>query len=368
MASLLPSNATPLETALSETLDPIVSLGQPILDVRGLKLRNPPESSLPFLHYEYGLGPIARYFADPRACIEAGIPWQRVRGTQDAITKALTWIGYDGEVEAFPVRRKRWNLFMLAMNRVRDAEEPDLDDIEYLAGLSVPLRSKFWRGFRTYDVRAQEYGWNRWSGSMWSIYSGARIRADGVKWSFGRVYERDYTPTQADLEALGVWLADDGAQLGWGAFTWNDVDATWVDTVAANRSALMASGVLAKSAWVAFRDADDAIIGYRRARVHRGVVPNISGVYEVDGSRYAVQASGATVIYVEAMTDFGDGYGDTAASWSLLLGATVADASKPGKLWAAPGGLTGGTEIMTTEADVEFGRTVRERFRAILRF
>ena len=185
-AHLLPSNATPFEKALSLSTDVIPRVGWATMEMRGLKIRNPPPSFLPFLLYEYGLGPISRFFDDPGECIAEGIAWQRVRGTQDAITRALGWNGYGGEHENFPVRRRRWNLFMLEMDRIRDVEEPDLDEIEYLADLSVCLRSHFWRGFRAYDLRALDYSRTRWSQSLYSTYSGARIRANGAKWSFGR--------------------------------------------------------------------------------------------------------------------------------------------------------------------------------------
>jgi len=364
---LLPSNATAWEKNASLVIDPWPRLRIPATDIRGVKLRYPPESFLPFVVWEYGLGPVSQYFASQRDCIALGIPWARVRGTRDAIDKALDWIGYDGVVEAFPPRRSRWNLFMLEMDRIRDVEEPDLNDIEYLAQQSVAERSRFWRGFRAYDVRAVDYGYNAWSGAIWSDYSGARIREDGAKWSFGREYAREYTPSQADLEALGVWISEDNTGLSWGAFTWEEPGVTWTSSPAATRSRLMASGVLAKACWIRFRGADSAIIGHRRARVFRGVGQTPGGVYACLGSTYSPQ-SAATIAYVEALTDFGDGYGSTATQWSLLFDPTVVAPTKPGVLWAGPTQLSGGVEIMPTSATVEFGRTIRERFKACLFF
>jgi hypothetical protein len=367
-AHLLPSNATPFEKALSLSTDAIPRVGGATMEMRGLKLRNPPPSFLPYLLYEYGLGPISRFFDDPRDCIAEGIAWQRVRGTQDAITRALDWVGYGGEHENFPVRRRRWNLFMLEMDRIRDVEEPDLLDIEYLAGLSVALRSRFWRGFNGYDVRALDYSRTKWGQSLYSTYSGARIRTNGAKWSFGRSYERDYTPTQDDLEALDVWIEDsEDPSLTWGEFTWEEEDVTWASSPADVRSRLMAAGVLAKSAWVLFRDEDGAVIGARRARVKRGVSLDATGAYEFSGARYAPMDAAST-IYVEALTDFGDGYGANAASWSLLFNPILASGVKPGALWLSPAQMSGGVEIMPTVQEIEFGRTIRERVKALLRF
>lgn len=364
---LLPSNATGLERALSLAIDATPRVGLPIVEMRGLKLRQPPPSFLPYLLYEYGLGPISRFFDDPRECIADGIAWQRVRGTQDAITRALGWLGYDGAHENMPPRRRRWTLFMLAMDRLRDAEEPDLDDIEYLAQLSVAERSRFWRGFKDYDVRPVDYGHSAWSGSIWSEYSGARIREDGAKWSFGRVHERDYTLSQADLEALDVWLDEDSGGLSWGNFPWTSEGVTWNSAPFATRAQLMAAGVLAKRCWIRFRDADGAIIGHRRARAFRPVIEDPHGVYACGALNYAPQGS-SPILYVEALTDFGDGFGSTAASWSLLFAPTSVAPIKPGVLWADPAELSGGVEIMPTAATIPFGRTVRERARAILRF
>lgn len=392
---LLPSNSTAWERDSSLVIDHWPKLRIPATDIRGVKLRPPqPESFRPFIVWEYGLGGISRFFASEIDCIAAGIPWERVRGTQDAIDKALAWVptGYSGVNEPFPARRRRWNNFHLALNKVRDAEEPDLNDIEYLTQFSVAERSRFWRGFSGYDVRAVDFSYSRWSNAIWSDDSGARIRTGGAKWSFGRSYERDYTPTQADLTALGVWQAENNTGLSWGAFTWQEPGVTWGSSPASTRSRLMASGVLAKACWFRFRAAGGAIIGHRRARVFRAIAPDPLGVYSLAGSNYTPQNSTA-ILYAEALTDFGDGYSEIVLSdnsipstagvesvvgtlssppvgtqWSLLFDPTVVAPTKVGALYASADQLTGGVEIMPTAANIEFGRTVRERFKAILRF
>jgi hypothetical protein len=369
MSDLLPGNSTPFERAMSLSTDVLPTLLPATVTMRGIKFQVPPASFLPFLEYEFGLGAISGYFTDPRVAISEGLAWQRILGTPGAINKALGWINYAASIEPFPVRRKRWNLFMLAMAGLPAHEEPDLNQIEDLAGLSAPLRSKFWRGFRTYDIRAVEYGYNAWGSTAWSNYSGARIHAGGAKWSFGRDYQLAHSMTQAELTALGVWIAPSGgSSLTWGAYSWAGAAAAWVSTSDAVRLPLMASGVLGRPTWIVFRDSSDAIIGYRRARVVRGVALDAAGQYSVNGIKLLALSSNATSVYVEAMTDFGDGYGHTAAKWSLLFDAVPVDTTKPGLAWAGPGELTSGTETITTTQTIEFRRTVRERFRVLLNF
>lgn len=367
---LLPSNRTPLEQALSEAADFLPRVEHPADAMPGIKLRAAPDSFLPYLHAEYGLGPISRFHANPRELITKGIDWQRVRGTHSAVDKALEWVNYAGDIEIFPPRRRRWNLFMLALNKFRVNEEPDLNDIDDLAQLSVAVRSRYWRGFFGYDVRGVDYGYTKWGNTLWSQYSGARIRPNGAKWSFGRGNERAYTLTEAELTALGVWIEPSGggpAALGWGNFTWDATTATW--SGGATRETIMAAGVLGMRPWVVFYNAADQVIGYRRARVFRSVESNTLGQYQIGAVKYRPASAVTSFLYVEAMTDFGDGAGNACVKWGIVLNPTLSDPTKPGLAWANPGDLSGGTVIMpTTVPQFEFGRTVRERFKALLQF
>ncbi len=148
---LLPDNAQPLEIALSLATAPSVDVDEAVVGLRGIKLRNPPPSFLPYLIYEYGLGELTPYLPNLYELIGEGIDWQRIRGTPASVDLALSWIGYSAEIEEPSIRRWRWNLFQLALDRVRD-NEIDLSRIEGVAQLSVPVRSYFWRGFFGYDV------------------------------------------------------------------------------------------------------------------------------------------------------------------------------------------------------------------------
>ncbi|WEK50310.1 MAG: phage tail protein [Candidatus Kaistia colombiensis] len=365
---LLPSSSTPFEQVLSEATDPTPRLSGAIASLHGFKF-TPWPSLLPYLVYEYGLGELTPYVPNLYELLPEGIAWTRVRGTPAAVERALAWLGYTAEIEEAAVRRARWNLFQLALDRVRD-DEDDLDPIDGVANLSTPLRSVFWRGFSGYDIRPLEYSRNRWSQTRWSSSSGARLREDGAKWSFGRTYPFDHAMTEADLTALGVWIEPpedgDDAEPAWLDIEWPDL--TWNDFGNA-RSALMLLGVPNGTAWACFRDAGGDVIGYRRAKVQARVGVDPNGPYRFGGLRFAPAATGAELMLVEALTDFGEGHGCTAATVSLILAAEPADPARPGALWLGPGELGAGLpEVAATPIHIEFGRTVRERVRFLLRF
>lgn len=365
-AHLLPASSTKFERALSEATDPTARLSGAIASLHGFKF-TPPPTVLPYLVYEYGLGELTPYVPNLYELIPEGVAWTRLRGTPAAVDRALGWLGYAAEIEEAPVRRTRWNLFQLHLDRIRD-DESDLEPVEGVAELSTPLRSVFWRGFHGYDVRALEYGRGRWSGARYGSSSGVSIREGGAKWSFGRPYSFDHAMTEADLIALGVWIEPTGdAEPAWLDIEWPDI--AWSDLGGDARSALMLLGVPAGTAWACFRDAGGEVIGYRRAGVHRRVGEATGGPYEFGGLRYAPLASGAEIILIEALTEFGDGFGSTAASVSFILAGEPADPDSPGALWLGPGELTANLpEIAPTPIDIEFGRTVRERVRILLRF
>ena len=365
---LLPQNATELEKAFSLASNPAVRLDLPVTQIRGIKLIGTPPSWLPFLVYEYGLGELSPYVPNLYQLISEGINWQRVRGTPDAIDRGLAWLTYAGEVEEAPIRRARWHLFQLELDRIRDEEEPDLFRIEGITQLSVPIRSHFWRGYRTYDVRAVDYGYKEWSNSIWSAYSGARIRAGGAKWSFGRLYELDHVLTEAELTALGAWIGEVTSER---PYTWEHVawpHVPWIEQDEQERRHAIIDQLKAMSAWATFIDEDDNVIGHRRARVWRSVRGAGAGApYRVGASTVEGADADATALYFEAMTDFSDGYPATAVKWQIRLGATLVDPTRPGLLWAEPDELTGGTVAVEKADTIEFGRTVRERCRALLR-
>lgn len=335
--------------------------------MRGIKYIATPPSWLPFLVYEYGLGELSPFVPNLYNLINEGIQWQRVRGTPDSIDRALDWLGYAADIEQEPIRRRRWHLMQLELDRVRDVEVPDLDRIEGVTQLSLPVRSHFWRGWHGYDARGFEFSYSKHSGAMWSDVSGARLRPGAAKWSFGRKYEIDHIMTEAELTALGVWLPEVGA----GVDTWAHVvwpHQRWSEPTVAERRKIIIDDMLALGAWITFKTAGGAIIGHRRLSAFKSVASgDASSPYEVGGFRVKPDEVTPIALYVECLTDFGDGYGSTAAKWEVRMGASLAPGVKPGKAWLEPAELTGGIVAQEIASTIEFGRTVRERCKALLR-
>lgn len=367
---LLPTNSTPLEMALSLAIA-TDDLNSPVSAVRGTKLVAPFPSMLPFLVYEYGLGELTPYVPNLYNLIEEGIEWQRVRGTPKAMELALAWVGYTALIEPESVRRRFWNLFQLELDRVRD-EPADLDRIAGVAALSVPRRSKFWRGFHGFDIRPLSYAHGSWGESHFGEYSGVRLRPSAPLWSFGREYEFAHTIGQADLEAVGIdWIEPvEGADIGWGDFSWDDTDESWESDTVRARATELSSDFGARRAWFRFDDAAGEVIGYRRARAFHFVAPAISGGhYTLDGQPYRQTSNAEPVMYAEALTGFGDAAGEVAASVSLVLDGVPSASGRQGARWLAPDEITGqSAPVLTTPISIEFGESIRERVKFLIQF
>ncbi|MEM1410491.1 MAG: phage tail protein, partial [Pseudomonadota bacterium] len=105
---LLPGSATLAEQALSAGLNRDAILGPPIDAVAGWRFARPlPAGFGPWLVEEYQLGSIRRFFPTDEDCIDAGWPWQRLRGTLTAVDRAMGWIGYDAAMVEPPQVRRR---------------------------------------------------------------------------------------------------------------------------------------------------------------------------------------------------------------------------------------------------------------------
>lgn len=383
--SLLPKNETPFEACFSRATSYFVALDDPVSSIAGLKLVNPPPSFLPYLIYEYGLGELTPYVPNLYDLIEEGIAWQRVRGTHAAVAKALGWLTYAAGIEEAATRRRYWNLFQLALDRLRD-DEADLPRIEGVAGLSAPLRSIFVRGYHGYDVRPLEWAYSRWGATMWSASSGAVLPGGFAKWSFGRRHDIAYDITLDDFDALGIdydhglyfedepvyfedergVFEDESGRLRWRHVAWPHVP--WESDAATARAIAQIVATGGGPAWAVFKDADGEVLLFRRCRVRRQVAVSPDGVYRNGTLRYAADGGG-TMLYLEAMTDFGDGYETEAASVGFVLTAQPAAPHKPGAAVLPPDGFdTPPPVIAETPLPIVFGRTVRERVTAVLRF
>ena len=187
--SLLPSNATDLERSLSAAMDSERRLSTAGQLLRTSKRLNIPDSVVPWLIYEYGLGELLPYLEDPRTAISTGVLWQRLRGTPESFRIALSWIGNDGRIEESEEGSIRWAQFQLGLDNAPNGLS-GIDSVVELARLSSPVRSSL---FRIYG------GW----------YDGRRFRLD----------EHHLSSLNPLCDHTGVYLRDGLPQLSFGRLT-----------------------------------------------------------------------------------------------------------------------------------------------------
>jgi hypothetical protein len=385
---LLPGNAPPWARLFGETIDPRRSLGIGYENIYFAGEVVPPQF-VPWLIWQLGLAELTPYVPSIGQLISEGVAWQRVRGTPSAIGLSLSWLGYSATLHEAASRRKKWHRFQIELDRVRDADLPDLARIYGVVSLSPPARSRFTRGFRGYDIRAAETSYQRTSASLTSDHSGAYLPGVDAKWSFGRVYERDVTLTQADLELIGSWIAPVPEGDLWvnANYLWSSSAFLWGQPAALARRAGIAGLMLNQAPfYIRFRDASGEVIGNARAVAHPVKLAG-EGAYLLGGSRYAVDPLLPDALIVAARTGFGDGAGRVATSMCIVVGAAPPSGAVSGARWLAPAsprlnggtipsasmaalrtGLSGGREIASVAVNIPFGLTVRERPIYLLRF
>lgn len=365
---LLPGNATPWERLMAEQGDPLALLGGDYDSIRAAD-QVPPPAVLPYLVWEYGLGELSPYLPNLYDLIREGVQWQRVRGTPDAIDRGLRWLGYAGALEEAPAWRRWWNEFQLHLDRVRDADRPDLARIAGIVGLSPPRRSRFVRAFHGYDVRACETSEHRTGECLTSDDSGARIDDVVPLWSFGREYEREHQVSEAELRRLDAWIepVPEGEKWVDAHYLWSDANFAWNVPAAQARRNEIARVLATPRVKIRFHDADGAVIGYARAIAH-AVAEAIDGPYDFGTGRLALSEA-PTGVLILATTGFGDGAGRSAAAMSLVYDAApLLPATPVGKLWYPPGDLAGGIALDPITITIPFGETICEQVRILLRF
>jgi hypothetical protein len=378
---LQPSNATPFELLFDEANDGIVRVGPDFASLPFARA-NPPPPILPFLVWELGLGELTPYLPNLYDLIADGVRWQRVRGTPAAIRKGLGWIGYDflaiGEETTrfrdFPdlgARRLRWSRMQLELDRVREADSPDLEQIAGIVGQSLPERSYFSRAFRGYDVRAGETSFQRTGYCLAGDHSGVFVGDIPTQWSFGRRYESTTTLGEAVLTELDTWIAPlpETYSDPWSTVDvlWTGINDLWSILDNAIRADTIADSLTSETAWIRFRDSDGAIIGHTRATL-RKVSESVAGEYEIGAAKYRVVADGGESVIAHGRTRFGDNSGENAASMSVIFRGVLGAGAKPGALWLGPDAITGGVEVSATSIEIPFGLTVRERTLFLMRF
>lgn len=364
---LLPRNATPWMLATAEANDPLSTLGDDFDSIR-LAFRNTPPQFMPFVVWQLGLGELSPYLPNLYDLVAEGVRWQRVRGTPAAISRGLSWLGYSARLEEEPTRRRRWHRFQIELDRVRDNDIPDLRRIDGIVSLSPPARSIFYRGFRSYDVRAAETSYKRLSRSMLSSHSGVRIDPGKAKWSFGRSYFGDAFLGQPELSALGTWIATVPEGDLWvdATYLWAGADFLWSYPAAQARRNAIYSAISAFPVYVRFSDSG-GVIGYRKAFMRPCRVDS-AGQYQIGSTVWGVSEDYLSAAVVSCRTGFGDGNGRTATTMAVVFGPTIIPGVKPGALWLTPAQASGGHAFASTPVTIPFGLTVRELCRFSLRF
>lgn len=182
---LLPPNATQLERDFSRSTSSLERTGEPVPTIRTAKRINIPDDVVPWLVYEYGLGELLPYIESQRQVIADGVPWQRIRGTPQALLDALEWIGLEGEVDESEGGSARWAEYQIGLPEPVQGLEI-IYQIMGVAALSQPQRSRLQRIFSVYDHRRFVLDDSLLSqGSPLSDHTGTRPIPNGPQISFG---------------------------------------------------------------------------------------------------------------------------------------------------------------------------------------
>lgn len=203
-ASLLPSNATELERDLSISMDSLDRLPNAGQLIRSSKRQNIPDSVVPWLIYEYGLGELLPFLTDPRTAIADGVLWQRLRGTPESFRIALGWIGNTASIEESEAGTIRWSQFQLGLAQA-PADLSQTDSVVELSRLSSPVRSSLFRIYGGYDHRRFWLDDTLLSSGSWlADHTGVYLRDDWPQLSFGREHETSLDFFVGRAGALGT--------------------------------------------------------------------------------------------------------------------------------------------------------------------
>jgi len=203
---LLPSSSTPLERDLSASMNPLPRVGPAAELIRTAKRENIPDSVVPFLIYEYGLGELLPYLSDPRTAIATGVLWQRLRGTPQSFRIALGWIGNDGIIEESEGGTSRWSQFQLGLASA-PVDLSQTDSVVEIGRLSSPVRSSLFRIYGGwYDGRRFNLDDHQLSGlDTLCDHTGVYLKDEWPQLSFGREFKDEQGDISGDLAgALGI--------------------------------------------------------------------------------------------------------------------------------------------------------------------
>lgn len=376
---ILPPNATPWERLHHEVNDHLTRTSPSYDQVEFLR-ESPPPQIMPFLIWELGLGELTPYLPQLYALVDEGVRWQRIRGTPGAIRKGLGWIGYDflaleEEVDRLLVGipsdqvRLRWSRIQIELDRIRDADRPDLERIAGIGQLSLPQRSYFSRAFHGYDIRAGETGFQKTGACLTSDHSGVFIDEIPTQWSFGRGHAGAHAMTYAELDALDAWVVypAEGSDAPWASMDilWATADTPWSLAGMTERRGIIFGTLSALPVHIALLDASDQVIGYARALLRR-VSQSATGPYTIGATTYAIDSETPGAALVQCRTKFGVEEGQTATAMAIVFNGQRATGVPPGRLWLEPGDLSGGTMTAAVPVTIPLGATIREHCQIIV--
>mgnify|MGYP006268242229 FL=1 len=211
---LLPPNATQLERDFSRATSNLVRTGSPVPIIRTAKRTNIPDSVVPWLIYEYGLGEILPYLGNnQRLAIAEGVLWQRIRGTPESVRVALNWIGVSGLIEESEGGSYRWAEYQLGLF-AGTTGSAIIDNIVGIAGISSPVRSRLQRIYAVYDIRQLVWDQGLLDDGMWDDHSGVRPNPDWPQISYGQIHaslvaeNTTVASTHTDVIGILVQLID----------------------------------------------------------------------------------------------------------------------------------------------------------------
>ncbi|MBF0305780.1 MAG: hypothetical protein HQL41_09050, partial [Alphaproteobacteria bacterium] len=199
MTSLLPPNASPLER-LIEAATALDARTPSLGIVRTAKMDADPRL-IPWLLWEYGLGELLPWLADPRRALDEGIRFHRLRGTPASLAMALGWLDLaDAAIEEHGPGRARISFeFQIDPGRVLNPDEARA--VVAVAALAAPARSRLVRLYHGWDQRPFVLDRTPLGEGLISDFSGPLL--DGVRQSFGLRHAAHLTAPAATV-ALGV--------------------------------------------------------------------------------------------------------------------------------------------------------------------
>ncbi|WP_039757938.1 phage tail protein [Bartonella queenslandensis] len=367
VGSLLPSHATEFEKRLADACDFHQDVDGSVLGISRAKLITRPPRFLPWLIEEYGLGELTPYVPNLYDLIDQGLAWQRLRGSVAAIELGLQWLELSAHFKPAWSGRAWWNSFQLEFNQL--PEQSNLEAIEAIVGLSKSFRSDFRRGVYGYDVEALEGNMSRLDDSLLDFESGMHLTAGDTLFSFGRTTEINHMLEEQEGKRIGNWIDDFDEELSWNQidYPWNLANFPWCSVKKHERDILMAEWFQNRPLYLALRDANNALIGFRRCNIVQPVEQALEGVYSHCGNRFNPSPTG-TLLFLAARTDFEDVADKQAAFVSVLVHGSLEKQTPPGKLWLGSDELRGGVEIIKTPVNIPLRADVREQFKILLRF